>query len=73
MLTDILIKKNINGGMKLFEVESTANLQAKHSKSLRTTIPTEIVNALKLSVKDTIIWTIFAENDELVVKVEKKE
>lgn len=73
MLTNILIKKYINGGMKLFEVESTANLQAKHSKSLRTTIPTEIVNALKLSVKDKIRWTIFAENDELVVKVEKKE
>ena len=73
MLTNILTKKNINGGMKLFEVESTANLQAKHSKSLRTTIPTEIVNALKLSVKDTIRWTILAENDELIVKVDKKE
>ena len=73
MLTYILTIRYINGGMKLFEVESTANLQSKHSKSLRTTIPTEIVNALKLSVKDTICWTIFAENDEIVVKVEKKE
>ena len=73
MLSNILIKKNINGGMKLFEVESTANLQASHSKSLRTTIPTEVVKALNLSVKDKICWTISAENDELVVKVEKKE
>ncbi|WP_458454140.1 AbrB/MazE/SpoVT family DNA-binding domain-containing protein [Methanobrevibacter sp.] len=56
----------------MFEVESTANLQASHSKSLRTTIPTEVVKALKLSEKDKILWTIFAENDELVIKVKKK-
>lgn len=73
MLTNILTRNNINGGMKLFEVESTANLQASHSKSLRTTIPTEVVKALELSVKDKICWKILAENDELVVKVEKKE
>lgn len=59
--------------MKLFEVESTANLQASHSKSLRTTIPTEVVKALNLSEKDKISWTIFAEDDELVIKVSKKE
>lgn len=41
--------------MKLFEVESTANLQASHSKSLRTTIPTEVVKALNLSEKDKIL------------------
>lgn len=58
--------------MKLFEVESTANLQTAHSKSLRTTIPTEVVKALNLSVKDIINWTISAENDELVVTVNKK-
>lgn len=73
MLTNILTRKYINGGMKLFEVESTANLQASHSKSLRTTIPTEVVKALELSEKDKISWTIFAENDELVIKVAKKE
>ena len=59
--------------MKLFEVESTANLQASHSKSLRTTIPTEVVKALNLSEKDKICWIIFAEDDELVIKVKKKE
>lgn len=73
MLAHILIKKNINGGMKLFEVESTANLQASHSKSLRTTIPSEVVKALNLSEKDKICWTIFAEDDELVIKIAKKE
>lgn len=57
----------------MFEVESTANLQASHSKSLRTTIPTEVVKALNLSEKDKISWTIFAEDDELVIKVSKKE
>lgn len=57
----------------MFEVESTANLQASHSKSLRTTIPTEVVKALDLSEKDKISWTIFAEDDELVIKVSKKE
>ena len=72
MLVNILIKNNIYGGMKLFEVESTANLQASHSKSLRTTIPTEVVKALNLSVKDKILWEISAENDDLVVKVDKK-
>ena len=59
--------------MKLFEVESTANLQASHSKSLRTTIPTEVVKALNLSEKDKLSWTIFAEDDELVIKVSQKE
>lgn len=59
--------------MKLFELESTANLQAPHSKSLRTTIPIEVVKALNLSVKDIIKWTISAEKDELVVTVSKKQ
>ena len=57
----------------MFEVESTANLQASHSKSLRTTIPGEVVKALNLSVKDKITWTISAEEDELVVTISKKE
>ena len=59
--------------MKLFEVESTANLQASHSKSLRTTIPGEVVKTLNLSEKDKLKWIISAENDELVVTVAKKE
>ena len=59
--------------MKLFEVESTANLQASHSKSLRTTIPGEIVKTLDLSEKDKIKWTVSAEDNGLVVTIKKKE
>lgn len=64
---------NKYGGMKLFELESTANLQAPHSKSLRTTIPVEIVKALNLSAKDKIKWTVSAEDDEIIITVTKKE
>jgi len=73
MLTNILIKNNKYGGMKLFEVESTANLQAPHSKSLRTTIPGEIAKALNLSAKDKLVWIVSAEDDELKVTVNKKQ
>lgn len=73
MLSNILIKKNINGGMKLFELESTANLQTAHSRSLRTTIPVEIVKALNLTDKDKILWQIFVEDNDMQIKVTKKE
>lgn len=72
MLLNILIKKDKKENMIMFEVESTANLQSPHSKSLRTTIPSEVVKALHLSVKDTLNWTIAAENDEMVITVSKK-
>ena len=73
MLSNILIKKYINGGMKLFELESTANLQTAHSKSLRTTIPVEIVKALNLTDKDKILWQVYVENNEMNIKIAKKE
>ena len=73
MLTYILSKKDINGGMKLFELESTANLQTAHSKSLRTTIPVEIVKALKLGDKDKILWQVYVEDNEMNIKIAKKE
>lgn len=57
----------------MFELESTANLQTAHSKSLRTTIPVEIVKALHLKDKDKIVWTVSAENNELVINISKKE
>lgn len=59
--------------MKLFELESTANLQTAHSKSLRTTIPVEIVKALNLTDKDKILWQVFVEDNEMKIKIEKKE
>lgn len=73
MLSYILTKKYINGGMKLFELESTANLQTAHSKSLRTTIPVEIVKALNLKDKDKILWQVYVENNEMNIKIAKKE
>ena len=58
--------------MKLFELESTVNLQTAHSKSLRTTVPVEIVQALELSDKDKLSWILSVENNELVCTVNKK-
>lgn len=73
MLSNILTKKDINGGMKLFELESTANLQTSHSRSLRTTIPVEIVKALNLSDKDKILWQVFVEDNDMKIRVAKKQ
>lgn len=73
MLSNILTKKYINGGMKLFELESTANLQTAHSRSLRTTIPVEIVKALNLNDKDKILWQVHVEDNEMKIRVTKKE
>lgn len=73
MLSNILTKKYINGGMKLFELESTANLQTSHSRSLRTTIPVEIVKALNLSDKDKILWQVFVEDNDMKIRVAKKQ
>ena len=73
MLSNILTKKDINGGMKLFELESTANLQTSHSRSLRTTIPVEIVKALNLEDKDKILWQVFVEDNDMKIRVAKKQ
>lgn len=73
MLHNILIKNNKKERMKLFESESTVNLQTSHSKSLRTTVPVEIVKALSLSDKDKISWIVSVEDNELVCTVNKKQ
>ena len=57
----------------MFELESTANLQTAHSKSLRTTIPVEIVKALHLSDKDKLLWQVYVEENEMKIRVEKKQ
>ena len=72
MLTNILTKKNKKGVMKLFELESTVNLQTAHSKSLRTTVPVEIVQALHLGDKDKLLWNVSVVDNELVCTVSKK-
>lgn len=57
----------------MFELESTANLQTAHSRSLRTTIPVEIVKALNLNDKDKILWQVHVEDNEMKIRVTKKE
>ena len=72
MLTNILIKNNKKGDMKLFEVNSNVILQNPKSKSLRTTIPSEIVGILELSDKDKLSWEVTTENNEIFVSVKKQ-
>lgn len=59
--------------MKLFELESTVNLQTAHSRSLRTTVPVEIVKALHLKDKDKLLWTISSKNDQIIITMSKKD
>lgn len=56
----------------MFEVESTVSSYRESSKSMRTTIPSEVVKILHLEGRDTLVWTISAKNDEFVVTVSKK-
>ena len=72
MLSNILIKNNIKGVMKLFEVKSNVILQNPKSKSLRTTIPSEIVGILELSDKDKIIWNVSTDDNKISVNVKKQ-
>lgn len=58
--------------MKLFEVKSNVILQNPKSKSLRTTIPSEIVGILELSDKDRILWEVTTDNNEISVNVKKQ-
>lgn len=57
--------------MKLMEAESKVIKPNPHSIGMRTSVPREIVKALKLEDKDKINWIIESENDKLKVRVEK--
>lgn len=72
MLTNILITKDKNGGMKLFEVKSNVIQQNPKSKSLRTTIPSEIVGILELSNNNKLSWEVNSHNDEIIVTIKKE-
>lgn len=72
MLSNILTKNNIKGDMKLFEVKSNVILQNPRSKSLRTTIPSEIVGILELEDKDKLSWEVTTDNNEISVKIKKQ-
>lgn len=52
MLSNILSIKDKKESMKLFEVKSNVIQQNPRSKSLRTTIPSEIVGMLELTKDD---------------------
>ena len=72
MLSNILTRNNIKGDMKLFEVKSNVILQNPKSKSLRTTIPSEIVGILELEDKDKLAWEVSTNNNEITVKLKKQ-
>lgn len=58
--------------MKLFEVKSKVIQQNPNSKSLRTTIPSEIVGLLELSKENKLLWSVNAENNDIVITLKKE-
>lgn len=58
--------------MKLFEVKSNIILQNPNSKSLRTTIPAEIVGILELHKDDKMVWVVNTDNGEIIVEIKKE-
>ena len=73
MLSNILTRNNIKGVMKLFEVKSNVILQNPKSKSLRTTIPSEIVGILELEDKDKLSWEVTTDNNEISVEIKEQQ
>ena len=57
--------------MKLFEVESNIIRQNPKSKSLRTTIPSEIAGIMELTDKDKLVWEVGVENNEPIITLKK--
>ena len=58
--------------MKLFEVKSNIILQNPNSKSLRTTIPAEIVGILELHKDDKMVWVVNTDDGEIIVEIKKE-
>ena len=58
--------------MKLFEVKSKVIQQNPKSKSLRTTIPSEIVGLLELRKGNKLLWSVNAENNDIVITLKKE-
>ena len=72
MLTNILITKDKKEIMKLFEVTSNIIRQNPRSKSLRTTIPSEIVGIMELSEQDKLTWVVNVEDNKPKITLEKQ-
>lgn len=71
MLTNILITKDKKESMKLFEVTSKIIKQNPKSKSLRTTIPSEIAGIMELTDDDKLVWVVGVENNEPTITLQK--
>lgn len=72
MFSNILIIKDKKEIMKLFEVTSNIIRQNPKSKSLRTTIPSEIVGIMELSEKDKLTWVVNVEDNKPKITLEKQ-
>ncbi|MBQ2613504.1 MAG: hypothetical protein IJG19_06500 [Methanobrevibacter sp.] len=58
--------------MKLFEVESNIIRQNPRSKSLRTTIPSEIAGIMELTDNDKLVWVVSVEDNKPKITLEKQ-
>lgn len=58
--------------MKLFEVKSNIIQQNPKSKSLRTTIPSEIAGILELTKENKLIWEVNTNNEKITVHIKKE-
>jgi len=52
-------------------MESTTSLNRPGSSSLKTTIPTGVVNALKLKAGDKVVWNLEAKEGQIIAIVKK--
>ena len=59
--------------MKLFEVTSNIIRQNPKSKSLRTTIPSEIAGIMELSDSNKLVWVVSVEDNEPKISLKKQE
>lgn len=57
--------------MIMIQTESNVTRTNPRSKSLRTTIPKEIITALHLEHGSKLNWKIETKNDEMYIVVEK--
>lgn len=60
--------------MIMFKYDTKANIANNKGKSLRTTIPKEIVKILDISAGDSIEWNVdVINNDTYQITITKKE
>ena len=57
----------------MFKFLTKVNRANNNAKTLRTSIPKEIVNSLGLSHGDDLVWNVEVVNEELKIFVSKQE